>query len=106
MRGWVYRLRSVVSNPNPTPWKGQILQQLPSGALPLAKAKFLAASEVEVAPFGIQEVNSLFYMPAAGDFRMLGAQISQNGKSVGAAKEMNLRVEAVPATSTDPNGPM
>ncbi|XZE34929.1 hypothetical protein SH501x_000405 [Pirellulaceae bacterium SH501] len=97
VKGWVYRLRSVVSNPNPTPWKGQVLQQLPSGAIPLAKAKFLAANEVEVAPFGIQEVNSLFYMPAAGDFNMLGAQISQNGKSVGAAKEINIRVEAVPS---------
>lgn len=97
VRGWIYRLRSVVSNPNPTPWKGQILQQLPSGALPLAKAKFLTANDVEIAPFGIQEVNSLFYMPASGDFSMLGAQISQDGKSSGAAKGMNLRVEAVPS---------
>ena len=97
VRGWIYRLRSVVSNPNPTPWKGQILQQLPSGALPLAKAKFLTASDVEIAPFGIQEMNSLFYMPMPGEFNMVGAQISQDGKSAGSTKEINLRVEAVPS---------
>lgn len=97
IRGTVYRLRTVITNPDPTPWMGQLVQQIPQGSLPIANAKPTMAHIVDLKPFASQEIASLFYFPESGTFSMVGSQLSQSGTHVTRAPEMSLTVHAKPA---------
>jgi hypothetical protein len=98
VRGVIYRLRTVVTNPNATRWVGQILQQIPSGAIALSNAKPTMTQQLELQPFATQEINALFYMPEAGTFQLVGSQLSTDDKRAAKASDQQIVVDAKPAT--------
>jgi hypothetical protein len=98
VRGVIYRLRTVVTNPNASRWVGQILQQIPSGAIALSNAKPTMTQQLELQPFATQEINALFYMPEAGTFQLVGSQLSTDDKRAAKASDQQIVVDAKPAT--------
>ena len=98
VRGIIYRLRTVVTNPNASRWVGQILQQIPSGAIALSNAKSTMTQQLELQPFATQEINALFYMPEAGAFQLVGSQLSVDDKRAAKASDQQIVVDAKAAT--------
>ena len=96
IKGTVYRLRLVLTNPSATQVRMSVLQQIPQGAIPLENAKTVAGRKIDLAPFATQELTTKFYFPAAGSFQHYGAQIAIDGKSVIAAPSTTLKVLDVP----------
>ena len=96
IKGTVYRLRLVLTNPSATQVRMSVLQQIPQGAIPLENAKTVAGRKIDLAPFATQELTTKFYFPAAGSFQHYGAQIAIDGKSVIAAPSTNIKVLDVP----------
>ncbi len=96
IKGTVYRLRVVLTNPSASIVRVSVLQQIPQGAIALENAKLVAGQKLDLAPFATQELNTKFYFPQSGSFAHYGAQIAINNKIAIAAPSTSLKVLDVP----------
>ncbi|MEQ1826759.1 MAG: hypothetical protein ABL921_12470 [Pirellula sp.] len=98
VKGTVYRLRLVLTNPGAIAIKANVLRQIPQGAIALENAKVVTGQLVDLAPFATQELSTKFYFPTAGTFSHYGSQIAIDGKLAIAAPSQSLKVTDVPDT--------
>lgn len=96
IKGTVYRLRVVLTNPSASMVRVSVLQQIPQGAIALENAKVVAGQKLDLAPFATQELSTKFYFPQAGAFEHYGAQIAIGGKLAIAAPSTSLTVLDAP----------
>ncbi len=96
IKGTVYRLRVVLTNPTASLVRVSVLQQIPQGAIALENAKVVAGQKLDLAPFATQELSTKFYFPQSGAFAHYGAQIAINNKIAIAAPSTRLKVLDVP----------
>ena len=96
IKGTVYRLRVVLTNPSPSIVRVNVLQQIPQGAIALENAKVAAGQKLDLAPFATQELSTKFYFPQSGAFEHYGAQIAIDNKSAIAVPSKSLTVLDVP----------
>ena len=96
IKGTVYRLRVVLTNPSASVVRVSVLQQIPQGAIALEKAKAVAGQKLDLAPFATKELSTKFYFPTSGAFEHYGAQIAIDGKIAIAAPSSNLKVLDAP----------
>ena len=96
IKGTVYRLRVVLTNPSASLVRVSVLQQIPQGAIPLENAKVVAGQKLDLAPFATQELSTKFYFPQSGTFEHYGAQIAIGGKIAISAPSTSLKVLDAP----------
>ncbi len=96
IKGTVYRLRVVLTNPTAAMVRVSVLQQIPQGAIALENAKIVAGQKLDLAPFATQELSTKFYFPQSGSFEHYGAQIAIGGKIAIAAPSSSLKVLDAP----------
>ena len=96
IKGTVYRLRVVLTNPSAAMVRVSVLQQIPQGAIALENAKVVAGQKLDLAPFATQELSTKFYFPQSGSFEHYGAQIAIGGKIAIAAPSTSLKVLDAP----------
>jgi len=96
IKGTVYRLRVVLTNPSASIMRVNVLQQIPQGAIALENAKVVAGQKLDLAPFATQELNIKFYFPQSGTFEHYGAQIAINNKITIATPSTSLKVLDTP----------
>ncbi len=96
IKGTVYRLRVVLTNPTAAMVRVSVLQQIPQGAIPLENAKVVAGQKLDLAPFATQELSTKFYFPLSGSFEHYGAQIAIGGKIAIAAPSSSIKVLDAP----------
>ena len=96
IKGTVYRLRVVLTNPSASLVRVSVLQQIPQGAIALENAKNVAGQKLDLAPFATQELSTKFYFPKSGTFEHYGAQIAISGKIAVAAPSTSLKVLDAP----------
>ncbi len=96
IKGTVYRLRVVLTNPSASLVQVSVLQQIPQGAIALENAKVAAGRKLDLAPFATQELSTKFYFPQSGSFEHYGAQIAINNKIAIAVPSSSLTVLDAP----------
>ncbi len=96
IKGTVYRLRVVLTNPSAAIVRVNALQQIPQGAIALEKAKVVNGQKLDLAPFATQELSTKFYFPESGAFEHYGAQIAVGDKIAIAIPSANLKVLDTP----------
>ncbi len=96
IKGTVYRLRVVLTNPSASMMRVNVLQQIPQGAIALENAKVVAGQKLDLAPFATQELNTKFYFPQSGTFEHYGAQIALNTKIAIASPSTTIKVLDAP----------
>lgn len=102
VRGNRYKMRVVVTNPSNRLKHVSLLVQLPQGSLPLEGSQSTTSNPVDLPPYGTQQFEYAFYFPLAGEFTHYGAQVSESGRLIAAAKSERLSASDEPAiTNTD-----
>jgi len=96
IKGTVYRLRVVLTNPSASIVRVNVLQQIPQGAIAVENAKIAAGQKLDLAPFATQELITKFYFPESGSFEHYGAQIAINNKIAIAVPSISLTVLDAP----------
>jgi len=96
VKGTVYRLRVVLTNPSASIVRVNVLQQIPQGAIALENAKVVSGHKLDLAPFATQELSTKFYFPQPGQFEHYGSQIAIGAKIAIATPSINLKVLDVP----------
>ena len=96
IKGTVYRLRVVLTNPSASIVRVNVLQQIPQGAIAVENAKIAAGQKLDLAPFATQELITKFYFPQSGSFEHYGAQIAINNKIAIAVPSTRLTVLDAP----------
>ena len=96
IKGTVYRLRVVLTNPSAALVRVSVLQQIPQGAIALQNAKVVAGQKLDLAPFATQELSTKFYFPKSGTFEHYGAQIAIGGKIAVAAPSTSMTILDAP----------
>ena len=105
IKGTVYRLRVVLTNPSASMVRVSVLQQIPQGAIALENAKVVVGQKLDLAPFATQELSTKFYFPQSGSFEHFGAQIAIQNKIAIAAPSTTLRVLDVPDSVDETSWP-
>lgn len=65
LAGAVYGATVVVTNPTSAPLKGEVLLQVPQGAIPVLNSKPIDSRRVQLAPYTTQRLEYHFYFPSA-----------------------------------------
>jgi hypothetical protein len=99
--GAVYGAHLVVSNPNGSAVKADVLTQLPKGAMPVSGSRMTQSRHVRIEPYATEQFDYQFYFPspspAAAAFPHLPSSATAAGKAAGAAKSLAFRVVAKPS---------
>jgi hypothetical protein len=74
LRGRVYALDLVLSNPSPATAAYEVVVPLPEGAMPVVNVK-----ADECAPFACARARHLFYFPSCGSFRAPSVSVARRG---------------------------
>lgn len=94
--GVVYGGHLVVSNPNASTVKGDLLTQIPKGALPVLATKPTQSRRLRLAPYGTEQFEYYFYFPEpAADSTALPhfpSSATVAGRPAGAARAQAFRV--------------
>lgn len=109
IKGKIYRLSTVVTNPTPKEWKGTLVSQLPTGSIGIAGAKPISAAELKLDPFASKEISTLFYMPSEKPdgfaFELGSAQLTSDGKLITKSEPQKLEVTSSPTNVDDSHWP-
>ncbi len=92
IKGEVYRLRVVLTNPSASIVRVNVLQQIPQGAIALENAKVVSGRKLDLAPFATQELSTKFYFPQSGLFEHFGSQIAIGDKIAITVPSTSLKV--------------
>ncbi len=93
-KGRVYGCQLVLTNPTSTRRKVDILQQIPSGAIPVLNGMRTKSRHVMMEPYSTLSQEYFFYFPVAGEFPHYPAHVAQNGEVAAAAKPFVFKVVA------------
>ena len=97
-----YACQVVVTNPTSSPRTVELLLQIPTGAVPLAKGFWTRGQSVALGPYSTRALEYAFYFPASGDFAHYPAHASDKERLAGAAAPRTLHVVDAP-TQVDTN---
>jgi hypothetical protein len=95
LTGAVYGANVVVTNPTSSPVKGDVLLQIPQGALPVLGSKATNSVRVELAPYTTKTFEYYFYFPLPaekGAFAHYPVSVAVAGHAAGAAKPLTFNV--------------
>jgi hypothetical protein len=95
LTGAVYGANVVVTNPTSSPAKGDVLLQIPQGALPVMGSKATNSVRVELAPYTTQTFEYFFYFPipaTKGAFAHYPVSVAVAGNAAGGAKPFTFNV--------------
>ncbi|HJM56273.1 MAG: hypothetical protein CMJ98_04560 [Planctomycetes bacterium] len=98
VRGVAYGCRVVVTNPSAQPLFLELLLQIPTGALPVARGSRTRSHALELTPYATQSVEYAFYFPAAGEFTHYPAHATSAGQYLAHAPARAMTVLAAPET--------
>ncbi len=88
----VYGVQVVVTNPTSTPREIDVMYQIPQGAIPVQKGKYLESSHLLLQPYNTQNMTYYFYFPDTGEFSMYGVQVAGDHKIIAFNKTRDLHV--------------
>jgi hypothetical protein len=97
LKGVAYLRRVAITNPTPKKRQLDLMTQIPAGSLPLARTRILRGLSLRLEAFGTTTFDDHFYFPAAGSFRAIAAQVSEEGKALATSRPIAYRVLAAPS---------
>ncbi len=97
LTGVVYGANTVVTNPTSSPVKGEVLLQIPQGAVPVGGSKATDSRQVRLAPYTTQTFEYHFYFPAVSSkpgvkFAHFPVNVSVADAAAAAAKPFEFNV--------------
>ncbi|MBP9085189.1 MAG: hypothetical protein KBG15_03685, partial [Kofleriaceae bacterium] len=92
MVGVPYVVQAVVSNASAQPVRGEVLMQVPRGAITLGAGGATMRHPLDLAPYTTTTFESVFYFPAAGAWSHFPAHATAGGEVLGAALPRVLQV--------------
>lgn len=116
VRGVVYGASVVIGNPTGSVLKGDLLWQIPAGAIPLANGKATESRPVRLEPYATTRLEFLFYFPEASPVgadgfvhhpatvRAMGAGVTRAGARVFRVLERPLTVDEASWEHISQNG--
>jgi hypothetical protein len=92
----VYGCQVVVTNPNSSRQKLNVLLQIPQGAIPVLNGRETKSVFITLEPYHTQTLEYHFYFPAAGDFDHFPVHVSRNDELVAFAAPFTCHVVEKP----------
>jgi hypothetical protein len=92
----VYGCQVVVTNPNSSRQKLNVLLQIPQGAIPVLNGRETKSVFITLEPYHTQTLEYHFYFPAAGDFDHFPVHVSRNDELVAFAAPFKCHVVEKP----------
>jgi hypothetical protein len=93
----VYGTEVVVTNSSSARQKLAVLVQLPTGAVPVANAKFTRTVQLDLEPYRTQTIDVLFYFPEPGRFVEFPVHVARDEKLVASADPVTFDVVVKPS---------
>ncbi|MFN6105891.1 MAG: hypothetical protein ACK5EA_15785, partial [Planctomycetaceae bacterium] len=92
----VYGCQVVVTNPNSSRQKLNVLLQIPQGSIPVLNGRETKSVFITLEPYHTQTLEYHFYFPAAGDFDHFPVHVSRNDELVAFAAPFTCHVVEKP----------
>ena len=92
----VYGCQVVVTNPNSSRQKLNVLLQIPQGAIPVLNGRETKSVFITLEPYHTQTLEYHFYFPAPGDFDHFPVHVSRNDELVAFAPPFSCHVVEKP----------
>ena len=90
----VYGCQIVLTNPTSSPQKLELLQQIPSGAIPVLNGFYTRGQYVQLQPYSTMTFEYYFYFPAPGLYPHYPIHVAKNEKMIASAEPITLKVVA------------
>ncbi|HPH67413.1 MAG TPA: hypothetical protein PLF40_16770, partial [Kofleriaceae bacterium] len=90
--GVPYVMQVVVSNASAQAVRGEVLMQIPRGAITLTAGGATLRPQLDLPPYTTTTFEGVFYFPAVGEWTHFPAHATANGGVLGAAEARTLRV--------------
>ncbi len=90
----VYLCQVVLTNPSSSPYKLDLLMQIPEGAMPVSSGFVTQGKHVDVQPHDTHMEEYAFYFPRPGEYEHFPVHVSRNEQLVAVADPTPIRVVA------------
>ncbi len=94
----VYGCQVVVTNPASSRQRLDVLLQVPEGAVPVERTKYLKTYSLALEPYNTATLEYYFYFPAKGAFEHFPVHVAKAGELAAFAGPVTMNVVAEPST--------
>ena len=92
----VYGCQVILTNPTPSPIQLDILLQIPQGAIPVQKSRYVESVRIDLGPFETQQQTYYFYFPHDGKFRHYSVQVAHQERVIASVASRTIQVVREP----------
>ena len=93
----VYGCQVVVTNPTSSRKRLDVLLQIPEGAVPVERTKYLKTYSLALEPYNAATLESYFYFPDEGLCEHFPVHVAKDGKLVAFAEPVSMKAVAEPS---------
>ena len=93
----VYGCQVVVTNPTSSRQRLDVLLQIPEGAVPIERTKYLKTYSLALEPYNAATFESYFYFPDEGLYEHFPVHVAKDGKLVAFADPVSMKAVAEPS---------
>ena len=94
----VYGCQVILTNPTSLPIQLDVLLQIPQGAIPVQKSRYMESVRMDLGPFETQQKTYYFYFPHDGQFRHYSVQVAHQERVIASVASRTIQVVREPAT--------
>ena len=85
-----------MTNPTSLPIQLDVLLQIPQGAIPVQKSKYMESVRMDLGPFETQQKTYYFYFPHDGQFRHYSVQVAHQERVIASVDSRTIQVVREP----------
>ena len=94
----VYGCQVVATNPTSSRQRLDVLLQIPEGAVPIERSKYLKTHSLALEPYNTATLEYYFYFPGEGTFEHFPVHVAKGGELVAFGSPVTMNVVAEPST--------